>query len=39
MNFNKILGKNVTYDDIKSDGKRKLYNLFREYIFKLHSGS
>ena len=33
MNFNKIFKKNVTYDDIKSDQKIKLYTLFRQYIF------
>ena len=33
MNFNQIFGKNVTYDDIKSDSKTKLYTLFRQYIF------
>ena len=32
MNFNEILGKNVTYD-IKSDHKTELYTLFREYDF------
>ena len=33
MNFTKIFKKNVTYDDIKSDQKIKLYTLFRQYIF------
>ena len=33
MNFNKIFGKNITYDDIKSDQQTKLYTLFRKYIF------
>ena len=33
MNFNKVFGKNITYDDIKSDQKTKLYTLFRQYIF------
>ena len=33
MNFNEIFEKNVTYDDIKSDQKTKLYTLFRQYIF------
>ena len=27
MNFSEIFGKNVTYDDIKSDQKTKLYFL------------
>ena len=35
MNFNEISGKNVTYDDIKSDKKAKLDTLFRPYFFKL----
>ena len=29
MNFNEIFDKNVTYDDIKSDQKSKVYTLFR----------
>ena len=29
MKFNKILWKNVAYDDIKSDQKTKPYTLFR----------
>ena len=33
MNFNKIFDKNVTYDDIKSNQKTKLYTLFSQYIF------
>ena len=33
MNFNEISGKNVTYDDIKSDKKAKLDTLFRQHIF------
>ena len=37
MNFNKIFERSVTYDDIKSDQKIKLYTLFSRYIF--HIGS
>ena len=33
MNFNKIFGKNVTYDDIKSYTKTKLYTLFEGSLF------
>ena len=33
MNFNENFGKNVTYDDIKSDLKTKFYTLIRQYIF------
>ena len=33
MNFNETSRKIVTYDDIKSDQKRKLYLLFRQYTF------
>ena len=33
MNFNEIYSKNITYDDIKSDCKRKLYFLFGQYNF------
>ena len=33
MNFNEIFRKNMTYDDIKSDRKRELYFLFRQYNF------
>ena len=32
MNFNKIFENNVTYDDIKSDKKKRLYTLFSQYI-------
>ena len=28
MNFKEISGKNVCYDDVKSDSKTKLYTLF-----------
>ena len=35
MNFNEISGKNVTYDDIKSDKKAKLDTLFRPYFSNL----
>ena len=33
MNFNNIFGKNVTYDNIKSDYKTKLDTVFRQCIF------
>ena len=33
MNLNEISGKNVTYDDIKSDKKIKLDTLFRQHFF------
>ena len=33
MNFNNIFGKNVTYDNIKSDYKTKFDTVFRQYIF------
>ena len=36
MNFNKIFDKNVTYDDIKSNQKTKLYTLFSQYIFYIY---
>ena len=32
MNFNKIFGKNVTYDDIKSDQKTSLHSLQSVYF-------
>ena len=39
MNFSEIFGKNVIYDDIKSDQKTKLYSLqavvFFKYIFRV----
>ena len=34
MNFNEVFGKNVTYDDIKSDRKTKLGTLLRQHIFE-----
>ena len=35
MNFRKIFGENVFYDDIKSDQKAKFYTLFQAiYFFK-----
>ena len=36
MNFNNIFGKNVNYDDIKSDQKTKLSTFFRQYIFYIY---
>ena len=33
MNFNEFFRENMTYDDIKSDRKRELYFLFRQYNF------
>ena len=38
VNFNENFKKNITYDDIRSDSKKKAYNLFRQlYFFKIYS--
>ena len=42
MNFNEIIRKNVTYDDIKKDTKTNLCTLFEgslKYILRLRLGS
>ena len=38
MNFNEIIRKNVTYDDIKKDTKTNLFTLFQgSLLFEIYS--
>ena len=37
MDFTEIFGKNVTYDDIKSDTKTKLWLSSGSLFFKIYS--
>ena len=37
-NFNQILRKDVTYDNIKSQKKTRFHPLFRRYIFRKITG-